>query len=125
MKILVEDEGADRCKRLMLELLIRSFWTKVSHVATLESFLSGFMLVFYRNMEASCIDLCMEQDRSVVLTKADTGTLHSAQGLQYLCYSSDIVFLDAFLRLALCITYTGIILSGHYCLSLTVGPFVA
>jgi len=45
MKILVKDEGADRCKTLMLELLIRSFWTKVSYVAALETFLSGFILV--------------------------------------------------------------------------------
>jgi len=76
-------------------------------------------------MKANCIEQCMEQDRAVVLTQANTGTLHSAQGLHYLCYSSDVVFLDAFLRLPLCITYTGIILSGHYCLSLTVDSFMA
>ena len=78
MKILVTDEGADRCKRLTLEFLIRSFWTKVSNVATLETFLSGFILVECRNMKANCIEPCMEQDRTVVLTQANTATLHSA-----------------------------------------------
>jgi hypothetical protein len=29
MKILVKDEGANRCERLTPERLIRSFWTKV------------------------------------------------------------------------------------------------
>ena len=67
-------------------------------------------------MKANCIEPCKEQDRTVVLIQANTGTLHSVQRLQCLCYGSDVVFFDAFLRLPLCVTYTDIILSGQYCL---------